>query len=71
VDPTETDPLVADTDLDGYDDGTERALGSDPLDSASVPSPLAVPGLGGIAVGLLALSLCVSGLRRGRSRRRS
>lgn len=31
LDPGETDPLVADTDADGLDDGEELALGTDPL----------------------------------------
>ena len=39
VDPGETDPLNADTDGDGTDDGYEVRIGTDPLDSASFPSP--------------------------------
>jgi hypothetical protein len=36
----ETDPLVADTDGDTYNDGDERAAGSDPRDLNDVPSSL-------------------------------
>ena len=34
---TETDPLNADIDGDGYTDGEEVSAGSDPLDSNSIP----------------------------------
>ena len=36
---TGTDPLNADTDGDGFDDGFEIVAGSDPNDSGSTPSP--------------------------------
>jgi hypothetical protein len=36
---TGTDPLLADTDGDGFDDGLEVAFGSDPLNNVSVPIP--------------------------------
>lgn len=32
-----TDPFIADTDLDGFNDGVEVSVGSDPLDSNSYP----------------------------------
>jgi hypothetical protein len=35
-----TDPLLVDTDGDGFSDGTERDGGSDPLDIASLPTPV-------------------------------
>ena len=37
VDTGETDPLNADTDGDGFNDGEEVALGTDPLDDTSYP----------------------------------
>ena len=37
---TGTDPLLADSDGDGYDDGSEIQAGSDPSDSNSVPPSL-------------------------------
>ena len=57
---TGTDPLVADSDGDGFQDGTEVFAGTNPLDPASNPAP-AVPSLGpaGLA-GLLALLLAGS-----------
>jgi YVTN family beta-propeller protein len=42
-DDTGTDPFLADTDGDGFDDGDEVAAGSDPTDAGSTPSPVAVP----------------------------
>ena len=47
VSPTDTgsDPLVADTDGDGYDDGAEVAAGTDPNDPQSAPNG-GVPALG-------------------------
>ena len=62
VDPSDTgtDPLVADTDGDGADDGTEVAVGTDPTDKASAP-PF-VPALGIYALPLLALSLGLASL---------
>jgi hypothetical protein len=38
LDPNETDPLVADTDGDTYNDGDERAGGSDPRNPGEVPT---------------------------------
>jgi len=51
---TGTDPFVADTDGDGFDDGAEVAAGSDPNDAGSVPQVPALPlwGAGLLAVGL-------------------
>jgi uncharacterized repeat protein (TIGR02543 family) len=37
IDPRETDPFNPDTDGDGYTDGLEARLGSNPLDSNSIP----------------------------------
>lgn len=71
---TGTDPLVADTDGDGFDDGEEVAAMTDPNDPVSNPNagvPV-VPALGPVAAGVL--SLLVLGLgatllpRRGRRR---
>ncbi len=59
----ETDPHVADTDNDGFDDGTEVTLGTDPLNAQSFPAP-AAPAL---PLGdLLALvgALCLTGSPR-------
>jgi hypothetical protein len=36
---TGTDPLLADTDGDGFDDGVEVAYGTDPVSNASFPIP--------------------------------
>jgi hypothetical protein len=41
-----TDPLNPDTDGDGYSDGVEVALGSNPLDKNSIPGNLALVGQG-------------------------
>lgn len=50
----ETDPNVADTDGDGYDDGTEVTAGTDPTDENDHPiSPIGV--IAGIAAGVAAL----------------
>ena len=37
VDEGETNPLVGDSDSDGFDDGTEKGCAKDPLDAESVP----------------------------------
>lgn len=42
---TGTDPLDADSDDDGFDDGTEVAAGSDPNDAGSTPPPPQIPAL--------------------------
>ena len=46
-----TDPLIADTDNDGWSDGVEIAEGFDPLDPTSHPEP--PPGDSGGSDGLL------------------
>ena len=38
-DETGTDPLIADTDGDGFNDGVEVGNGTDPLDITSLPDP--------------------------------
>ncbi|HVN40135.1 MAG TPA: hypothetical protein VMW19_18385 [Myxococcota bacterium] len=61
-----TNPLVFDTDGDGFGDGIEIAAGTDSLNPASFPPsvPLSVP------LGLVALAalLIASGARRARGR---
>ena len=59
----DTNPRIADTDADGFDDGTEVEAGSDPLDPLSVPTE-GGGGLGdlgdgaeGMATGLGAMSV--------------
>jgi len=53
---TGTDPALPDTDGDLYRDGSERAGGSDPTDSSSIPAPLA-PGVPVLSLtGLLVLT---------------
>jgi Zn-dependent metalloprotease len=42
---TGTDPLLADTDGDGFDDGVEVAMGTDPNDPNDAPNPVSVPSL--------------------------
>jgi hypothetical protein len=42
---TGSDPLLADTDGDGFDDGVEVAFGTDPNQASSFPGAPAVPGL--------------------------
>jgi hypothetical protein len=52
---TGSDPYLADTDGDGFDDGAELLAGSDLLDPLSVPSATSVPALGPVGAGALAL----------------
>jgi DNA-binding beta-propeller fold protein YncE len=44
---TGSDPFLADSDGDGFDDGVEVAFGSDPNNSASFPNSVDVPALDG------------------------
>jgi len=53
---TGTDPALADTDADGFNDDVEVALGTDPNDPLSFPGTPAVPGLS-LGGRLLLLSL--------------
>ena len=66
-----TDPVVADSDGDGFDDGLEVAAGSDPNDALSVPSGAGVPALplGGLLV--LCAGVVAAAGGRGRRARRS
>ena len=71
-DDTGTDPTLADTDGDGFDDGVEVVSGTDPTDPlifpGSPPPPTVVPGLGGIAAGLMVGALLASAGMRLRRR---
>jgi hypothetical protein len=59
-----TDPKAADTDGDTYTDGIEVTGGSNPLDSQSIPQPVAVPALEGPVFLLSALLLIGLSLRK-------
>ena len=66
VDAGETDPLNPDSDGDGFNDGDEVTLGTDPLDELDLPRQ--VPALGVWGRGLLVALLAVFGVgqwRRG------
>ena len=63
---TGTDPALADTDGDGYQDGLEIEFGSDPNNALSTPN-LNLPALSPLGVGGLALALIAT--RRIRRRR--
>ena len=63
---TGTDPLSADTDGDGWNDGDEVRAGSDPTDSLS--TPLSIPSLPGWMLGLGFAVLLASSLALARSR---
>ena len=68
---TGTDPLNADTDGDGIDDGAEVAAGTDPTDDQSSP-PIPVPTNHPAALWILLVALtAVSGLALGRTRSNS
>ncbi|MBW2420141.1 MAG: thrombospondin type 3 repeat-containing protein [Deltaproteobacteria bacterium] len=66
---TGTDPLVADSDSDGFSDGEEVAAGTDPNSDASFPQPQKVPTLGAGGMALLALGLVAAGRARTLRRR--
>jgi len=65
-----TDPLVFDTDGDGWGDGYEAVLGSDPTDSASEP-PVALPGVAPLGLGILGAAMGAFGALGLRARRRA
>jgi hypothetical protein len=65
---TGTDPFDWDSDDDGYSDGFEVALGSDPNNPYQTPPPVPALGIGGRA--LLLLLLLGAGVRRSRLPRR-
>lgn len=54
---TGTNPLLSDTDGDGFDDGVEIAAGTDPTSPASFPGAPSVPSLRGWSLALLCLAL--------------
>jgi hypothetical protein len=71
-DDTGTNPALADTDGDGFDDGVEVAAGSDPNNPSSTPDspePPSVPALGPLAALLLVGGLLLAGGRSLRQRR--
>ncbi len=71
---TGSDPLLADSDGDGFDDGVEVAFGSDPNSSSSFPGSPSVPALDGegqLALVLLMLGITFYGLTRRYARGRS
>ena len=72
-DDTGTDPTLADTDGDGFDDGVEVASGRDPTDPLDFPggpiAPASVPSLGKVGSGVLVAAMLAAawaGLRRRR-----
>ena len=68
---TGSNPALADTDGDGFDDGEEVASGHDPNDPADYPGvfiPPPVPSLGPVGLGALA---SLMGLFAGASLRRT
>ncbi len=66
---TGSDPLDADSDDDGFDDGFEVAAGTDPNDALDFPEPVAVPFLLWPAQGALAAAIAAAGLTGLRRRR--
>jgi len=58
-----TNPLLADTDGDGYDDGVEIEQGTDPTDSSSNPGAVPIPALSGWGWVVLAAALAFAALR--------
>jgi hypothetical protein len=67
---TGTDPTLADTDGDGFDDGEEVAAGSDPLNPNSTPLQQ-VPVMGPVSALILAGGLALLATRSLRRRRSS
>jgi len=63
---TGSNPALADTDGDGYDDGLEVQLGSDPNNAASIPT---VPALGTLPSLLLVGGMMMAASRALRRRR--
>jgi hypothetical protein len=61
---TGTSPDLFDSDNDGFSDGVEVTLGSDPTDPNSQPSPPPIPTLSAWGTALLALLLAAAGARR-------
>lgn len=59
---TGTNPLLADTDGDGFDDGFEVSQGTDPTDPNSTPGGLPIPALPLWVFGLLAGALAPAAL---------
>jgi hypothetical protein len=68
---TGTNPALADTDGDGFDDGAEVAAGTDPTDPLDFPGApeVSVPALGGLAQALLVAALLLVAQLRLRRRR--
>jgi hypothetical protein len=72
-DDTGTDPALADTDGDGFDDDVEVASGRDPTDPLDFPggpiAPASLPALGKVGSGVLVAAMLAAawaGLRRRR-----
>ncbi len=64
---TGTDPLNADTDGDGVNDGDEVAVGADPTDASDLGQPpVEIPGLSPLGIGLLVGALLGAGVWRRR-----
>jgi hypothetical protein len=68
---TGTDPLLADSDADGFDDAFEISAGTDPNDPYSFPGAVAVPGLRFPGATLLIAALCAAVARSRRGVRRA
>ncbi len=68
VSPTDTgtDPLLADTDGDGFDDAEELQAGTDPNDASSFPPPAlpALPALSNRGIAVLLVLLALTGASR-------